>query len=142
MRDGGTVDLPATVSKAALLRDLEYYGFEDVPSSNIHESRRNSVDVDALIQKFQKELDILNLAYERVDLYGDNVYDIYSGDIVIDLSAKISNTNCVENSSTNKLWLDDVAPRRREEDTDYLIYQRIKKEKILPTRLLDMLKLF
>lgn len=35
MRDGGIVDLPATVSKAALLRDLEYYGFHDVDPSAI-----------------------------------------------------------------------------------------------------------
>ena len=37
MRDGGVVDLPATVSKAALLRDLEYYGFYDVDPSAISE---------------------------------------------------------------------------------------------------------
>lgn len=38
MRDGGIVDLPATVSKAAMLRDLEYYGFQEVDPSTISQA--------------------------------------------------------------------------------------------------------
>ena len=36
MRNGGSVHLPATTSKRALLLDLEYYGFEDVEESKIY----------------------------------------------------------------------------------------------------------
>lgn len=35
MRDGGIIELPQTVSKEALLQDLNYYGFHDVDPSSI-----------------------------------------------------------------------------------------------------------
>eukprot|EP00548_Thalassiothrix_antarctica_P011562 CAMPEP_0194156398 /NCGR_PEP_ID=MMETSP0152-20130528/68194_1 /TAXON_ID=1049557 /ORGANISM="Thalassiothrix antarctica, Strain L6-D1" /LENGTH=193 /DNA_ID=CAMNT_0038864045 /DNA_START=188 /DNA_END=769 /DNA_ORIENTATION=- len=43
MRDGGIVHLPPTVPKAALLQDLEYYGFQHVDESKI--SMRGSMSM-------------------------------------------------------------------------------------------------
>ena len=65
MRDK-EVHLPLSVSKAAILRDLEYFGFDNVNANTIHdgfESAQAATQIAKCEASYQKEL---GLCYERV----------------------------------------------------------------------------
>jgi hypothetical protein len=63
MRDGGTVNLPPTIPKDALLQDLTYYGFQDIDPSKIFVLRplpilKNCFEsIDSLKDDFDNELE-------------------------------------------------------------------------------------
>lgn len=73
MRDGGTVKLPITISKDALIQDLVYYGFDDIDSSNITVAGSIPVfqvgvdHVHSIVKSLDKELSNLERKQRYLD---------------------------------------------------------------------------
>ena len=92
MRDGQVVSLPVTVSKKGFLKDLEYYGFENVDASSVSlcPSLSTYLDMGEKFEKLEAEscerkdeehraATLAHYSFLRVLYSGDLTFEIYRG---------------------------------------------------------------
>jgi len=88
MRDGGIVDLPPSVPKNSLIRDLTYYGFENVDPSKLfltdthHIYQACARNIESCILELAKEQELTELAQfclSSFRLKGSLIVNVYPG---------------------------------------------------------------